>query len=96
MKAIDHQPERRDELLIWLNKVQKYTIDHFVDSEHGELYGYLNRQGEVLLNLKGGKWKGCYHVPRAFYLCWKTLEKISKAEINKILLFNSITYGTQQ
>ncbi|CAF1314620.1 unnamed protein product [Adineta steineri] len=78
IKAIDHQPERTNELLGWLNKVQKYTIDHFVDSEGGELYGYLNRQGEVLLNLKGGKWKGCYHVPRAFYLCYKTLDKISK------------------
>ena len=77
IKAIDHQPERTDELLPWLNKVQKYTIDHFVDDEAGELFGYLNRQGEILLNLKGGKWKGCYHVPRAFYLCWKTLDKIN-------------------
>ena len=55
VKAIDHCPDRTDEILVWLNKVQKYTIDHFVDSEGGELYGYLNRQGEVLLNLKGGK-----------------------------------------
>ena len=78
VKALDHQPARSDELLPWLKKVQKYTLDHFVDSEAGELFGYLNRQGEVLLNLKGGKWKGCYHVPRAFYLCWKTLAKISK------------------
>lgn len=78
IKAIDHQPERSDELLTWLNRVQKYTLEHFVDKEAGELFGYLNRQGEVLLNLKGGKWKGCYHVPRAYYLCWKTLDRISK------------------
>ena len=78
VKAIDHQPERAEELLVWLNRVQKYTFDHFLDSQAGELFGYLNRQGEVLLNLKGGKWKGCYHVPRAFYLCWKTLDKISQ------------------
>ena len=78
IKAIDHQPERIEQILPWLNKVQKYTLEHFVDSQDGELFGYLNRRGEVLLNLKGGKWKGCYHVPRAFYLCWKTLEKINQ------------------
>ena len=32
--------------------------------------------GEVLLDLKGGKWKGCFHIPRALYQVWKTLEKI--------------------
>ena len=42
--------------------------------------GYLNRQGEVLLKLKGGKWKGCFHVPRGLYQCWKTLEKINRTK----------------
>jgi len=28
------------------------------------------------LPLKGGKWKGCFHVPRGLYQCWKTLEEI--------------------
>lgn len=61
----------------WFEKVHKYTWNHFPDSEKGEWYGYLNRQGEVLLPLKGGKWKGCFHVPRGLYQCWKTLEKIN-------------------
>ena len=52
-----------------------YT-SHFKDAEHPEWYGYLNRRGEVLLPLKGGKWKGCFHVPRGLYQCWKTLEYI--------------------
>jgi N-acylglucosamine 2-epimerase len=30
-----------------------------------------------LLNLKGGKWKGCFHVPRALYLCWRQFEALS-------------------
>jgi N-acylglucosamine 2-epimerase len=34
---------------------------------------------EVLLNLKGGKWKGCFHVPRALLLCWKNFELLAKA-----------------
>ena len=59
----------------WFEKVHAYTWEKFPDPEHGEWYGYLNRRGEVLLPLKGGKWKGCFHVPRALYQVWRTLEK---------------------
>ncbi|MBE5033710.1 AGE family epimerase/isomerase [Gallalistipes aquisgranensis] len=55
--------------------VHDYTWSHFRDSEYPEWYGYLDRRGEVLLPLKGGKWKGCFHVPRGLYQCWKTLEE---------------------
>jgi N-acylglucosamine 2-epimerase len=58
----------------WFRKVHDYTWQHFKDREHGEWFGYLNRRGEVLLPLKGGKWKGCFHIPRALYQVWKTLE----------------------
>ncbi|HOO95111.1 MAG TPA: AGE family epimerase/isomerase [Proteiniphilum sp.] len=64
--------------LEWFEKVQEYTWSHFKDPEHPEWWGYLNRRGEVLLELKGGKWKGCFHVPRALYHIWHTLEKINK------------------
>lgn len=64
------------ECLKWFETVHDYTWDHFKDQEYPEWFGYLNRQGEVLLPLKGGKWKGCFHVPRGLYKCWKTLEKI--------------------
>ena len=60
----------------WFEKVHDYTWAHFSDKENAEWFGYLNRQGEVLLPLKGGKWKGCFHVPRGLYQCWKTLEAI--------------------
>lgn len=65
------------ECLKWFEKVHEYTWSHFKDQEYSEWWGYLNRQGEVLLPLKGGKWKGCFHVPRGMYQCWKTLEKIN-------------------
>lgn len=65
------------ECLAWFQKIHDYTWKHFKDEEHPEWYGYLNRQGEPLLSLKGGKWKGCFHVPRGLYQCWKTLEEIS-------------------
>ena len=62
--------------LKWFEIIHDYTWEHFKDKEYPEWYGYLNRQGEVLLPLKGGKWKGCFHVPRGLYQVWKTLEKI--------------------
>ncbi|BAY97295.1 N-acyl-D-glucosamine 2-epimerase [Tolypothrix tenuis PCC 7101] len=67
----------RAECREWYNKMHNYTWSHFADPEYGEWFGYLNRRGEVLLNLKGGKWKGCFHVPRALYLCWQQFEALS-------------------
>ncbi|MBD0850325.1 AGE family epimerase/isomerase [Maribacter arenosus] len=59
----------------WFEKVHDYTWTHFRDKKNGgEWYGYLNRQGDVSLPLKGGKWKGCFHVPRALMEVWKTLD----------------------
>lgn len=71
-----YQLTGNQECLEWFEKVHDYTWNHFPDPEYGEWYGYLNRQGEVLLPLKGGKWKGCFHVPRGLFQIWKTLEKI--------------------
>ena len=61
----------------WYKKVHNYTWTHFKDQDNPEWWGYLNREGEVLFDLKGGKWKGCFHVPRGMYQCWQTLEKIA-------------------
>lgn len=63
--------------LQWFEKIHTYTWEHFPDPEFGEWYGYLNRRGEVLLPLKGGKWKGFFHVPRGLLNIWKTLERIN-------------------
>jgi N-acylglucosamine 2-epimerase len=62
----------------WFEKVHEYTWKHFPDPQNGEWFGYLDRQGDVLLPLKGGKWKGCFHVPRGLYQSWKILEAIEK------------------
>ena len=67
--------------LQWFEKVHDYTWSHFKDPEYSEWWGYLNRQGEVLLDLKGGKWKGCFHVPRGLYQCWKIMESINEEKI---------------
>jgi N-acylglucosamine 2-epimerase len=67
----------------WFEKLHDYTWSHFVDDTYGEWYGYLNRRGEVLLPLKGGKWKGCFHVPRGLYQLWMTMEKINANKLVK-------------
>ncbi len=59
--------------LKWFERVHEYAWSHFADPANGEWFGYLNRQGKVNLYLKGGKWKGCFHLPRALYMCWKQL-----------------------
>lgn len=66
------------ECLKWFEIIHDYTWSHFKDKEYPEWYGYLNRQGEVLLPLKGGKWKGCFHVPRGLYQTWKILDSLGK------------------
>ena len=58
----------------WFETIHEYAWNHFKDPEYPEWYGYLTRQGEPLLELKGGKWKGCFHVPRGMYEIWKILE----------------------
>lgn len=64
------------ECLKWFEIIHDYTWSHFKDREYPEWFGYLNRQGEVLLPLKGGKWKGCFHVPRGLYQVWKILDSL--------------------
>lgn len=63
------------ECLAWYKRLHDYCWANFKDHQYGEWFGYLNRRGEVLLSLKGGKWKGCFHIPRGLYQCWQTLEK---------------------
>lgn len=61
----------------WFERLHNYTWEHFKDPDYPEWYGYLNRRGEVLLPLKGGKWKGCFHVPRGLYKCLKLCEELA-------------------
>lgn len=72
-----YQLTGNQQCLEWFNRIHDYTWSHFTDPDYPEWYGYLNRQGEVLLPLKGGKWKGCFHVPRGLMNCWLMLEEIA-------------------
>ena len=66
------------ECLAWFERIHDYVWSYFMDPEHPEWFGYLNRQGEVLLTLKGGKWKGCFHVPRGLMQVYQSLERIAE------------------
>uniref|UniRef100_UPI00358EE092 N-acylglucosamine 2-epimerase isoform X2 n=1 Tax=Myxine glutinosa TaxID=7769 RepID=UPI00358EE092 len=68
--------ERKPELLDRFFMVFDYTMSHFPDKKHGEWFGYLDRQGQQTHDFKGGPFKGCFHVPRALYLCETMLEQL--------------------
>ena len=53
------------ECLAWFQKLHDYMWTHFKDPKYPEWFGYLNRRGEVLLPLKGGKWKFIF-----YDFCW--------------------------
>ncbi len=58
-------------------RVHAYTSEHFPDREHGEWYGYLHRDGTVSTPIKGGPWKGPFHVPRTQLLCWRACQNLA-------------------
>ncbi|XP_053908253.1 N-acylglucosamine 2-epimerase [Cuculus canorus] len=62
------------------DRVATYAFDKFRDPVHGEWFGYLNREGGVALSLKGGPYKGCFHVPRALMMCEEMLGRILERE----------------
>jgi len=76
--ALGFKLTKRKDVAEWYQKVHDYSWKHFDDPKHGEWFGYLNRRGEVLLQLKGGKWKGFFHVPRALLLCASIFEDIEQ------------------
>jgi len=65
-----------DELYEWFEKVHDYAWGHFPDKEHGEWYGYLNRQGQLNNRTKSNKWKCCFHLPRTLYLVPEILKEL--------------------
>ncbi|XP_073655075.1 N-acylglucosamine 2-epimerase isoform X3 [Tursiops truncatus] len=48
----------------------------FRDPEYGEWFGYLNREGKIALTIKGGPFKGCFHVPRCLAMCEEMLSDL--------------------
>ncbi len=73
-----YRATKRQACLDWYRRVHEYAWPHFSDPRYGEWFGYLNRQGQVLLPLKGGQWKGCFHVPRGLWLCYQNFLQLAE------------------
>ena len=59
----------------WFEKIHGWTWNHFPDREFGEWFGYLDHIGKPTHHLKGGKWKGFFHLPRMLLICGQVLRK---------------------
>lgn len=58
--------------------VLEWSLKHLQDREHGEWFGYLNRDGSPSSTLKGSLWKSFFHHPRALYACAKYAQMVVK------------------
>ena len=60
--------------------ISEWTHKHFPDSEFGEWYGYLHRDGTVAQPAKGNLFKGPFHIPRmlvkSYSLCNEILNTL--------------------
>lgn len=68
---------RESRWLEWLERIDTYAFSHFADPEHGEWFGYCDRQGNLTSTAKGHHYKGCFHVPRMLLMSAQRLEEIA-------------------
>ena len=66
------------QLLEWFQRVDEWTWARFPDSEYGEWFGYLSRNGEPANMLKGGRWKTFFHLPRCLKISNELLTSLSE------------------
>lgn len=60
-----YRDTKKEEYLDWYFKTLEYSKKHFSDSENGEWYGYLRRDGlPTEPSTKGSTFKGPFHLPR--------------------------------
>lgn len=60
----------------WHTKVHDWSHRVFADPVHGEWFGYAHRDGRISSRLKGGAWKGPFHLPRMQWYCWRLVEEM--------------------
>ncbi len=76
--VLAHGLNPEDRWVRWLEQVDAYAFDHFVDKEQGEWFGYCDRRGELTSSCKGNNYKGFFHVPRALMLSVQRIEQTLK------------------
>jgi len=59
----------KEKYLDWFFTTLDYCKTHFADSEYGEWYGYLRREGlPTMPSTKGSTFKGPFHLPRCLVM----------------------------
>ena len=58
-------------------QVHDWAHAHFADPKHGEWFGYLHRDGSRSNTLKGGHWKGPFHLPRMQWQGWRICQRLA-------------------
>jgi N-acylglucosamine 2-epimerase len=62
--AIAYRQTGDERYLQWWRRTDEYASRTFRDPTRGEWFGYCDRRGEVSTGMKGGPYKGVFHVPR--------------------------------
>ena len=68
-----------DEKYIEMHRqISEWTYAHFPDTEYGEWYGYLHRDGTVAQPAKGNIFKGPFHIPRMMIKSYELCKELTK------------------
>jgi N-acylglucosamine 2-epimerase len=67
----------------WFQRLDEYSWARFADPAFGEWFGYLHREGHPAFTLKGGKWKGFFHLPRSLLACLGFLRELEEGSPGK-------------
>jgi N-acylglucosamine 2-epimerase len=62
----------------WHRLAHDWSHRVFSDPDHGEWFGYAQRDGRISTQLKGNLWKGPFHLPRMQLYCWRVAEELLK------------------
>lgn len=69
-----------EKYLEWHRMVDRYQFDKFKDTEYGEWFGYLHRDGSLSQPAKGNFFKGPFHIPRMLLKSWQLSQEILEAK----------------
>jgi len=75
-----YQATRDEKYAHWHQMIHDWAHKLFPDTEYGEWFGYLHRDGRISNYMKGNIWKGPFHLPRMQLKCWQILEKMKNEE----------------
>jgi N-acylglucosamine 2-epimerase len=66
----------------WHKMVHDYAYSKFHDTENGEWFGYLHKDGTIAQTAKGNMFKGPFHLPRQEWYCLQLLNEYLKDNQN--------------